>query len=885
MNKSELCLCGSTFYYILLTIKNEKRERDCLYNLIWIINSSCLNGKGSDNLGPYSSKLKSCSLQANSTKYISFGKPAVYKAFKQKYENNYAEVVSDINRFFENYMLDKEGARNYFVKTVLALLSNDSHADNHTFWLHNVDKSLSKNDFINYCNNNSVQFYDFFASILYYVYCNFTIEENNRFGKQTVDLWADSKDITTTIPHYDEFSSVVVIVNNDCLPKNDSSLNDLYDRVNKSNDQTLPFSEIEAIRYLDKVINDYKNFVPFRAQQEVDFDSIHVCNNLVPKVNHYMVLNNNEDMDGDNYSRELIEESDVIHDITFNTLPSSAMTIIGSGGLGKSMLMRRLLLSCAREKDLRNLPVFITLGSIKNEEDCNLISLIQKEMEISSPSIDKKIVEELLDNSMLVLFLDGFDEIPQDLRCKFEAELKHLRRRYPYNTYILSSRKNPYITQLGLDNYYISSLTQDQAIEMIKRIPYADIKLKEDIIEAIRSNKFNLSEKEEKTFLGNPLFLSIIVTTYAKTHAIRTKRYLFYKDAYRVMYQEHDASKLISREYDTDLDIDELELAIGEFSVVAFAKNINKFEETQYTNFIHEVIDNNQEYSFSASDFESDIIDKLCLMYKDGDTYHWVHNSFQEYFTANLFARRLHKASKVILDLFIKYDTSLKDNETLSMLYGIDKINTITYIIIPYIEQVILQGKDVRKNPADYMDVYKDFLVNFHPQFGFGTFDLSDQEYDFIPPHAVYDFIANQYDLIQPVTENDFSSIDLEDSDLATSYYVRATDEIGKYGRPLYEYATLENLSKDEIYYLQHEDEFDDDTALDVEYSGEEFIISIPYIFQYKEEYKDFYDCMMEESFTLRQIFESLLDLLDELKDQISDNSLNNSSSILSSFH
>lgn len=42
----------------------------------------------------------------------------------------------------------------------------------------------------------------------------------------------------------------------------------------------------------------------------------------------------------------------------------------------------------------------------------------------------------------------------------------------------------------------------------------------------------------------------------------------------------------------------------------------------------------------TANDFLEDLCANLCLMYFEGNTYHFMHRSFQEYFCALFFSRR-----------------------------------------------------------------------------------------------------------------------------------------------------------------------------------------------------------------------------------------------------
>lgn len=262
--------------------------------------------------------------------------------------------------------------------------------------------------------------------------------------------------------------------------------------------------------------------------------------------------------------------------------------IIGSGGYGKSMLMRHLLLSCTKKRpDL--VPIFVMLGKFNADSEDGLMDLIYGEMNILGTDISLSDISELFATGTAALFLDGFDEIPQEHRDKFVKALNKMTRRYNESTYILSSRNNPHVDSIdGFTKYDIQPLSEEQAKAMINKLVWATDDLKKNIIADIESNRFRLAPEEKKTFLGNPLFLSIIVATYQYTHNIQTKRYLFYDDAYRVMYKEHDGVKGLTRPYDTGLDEDEFKLRFGEFCAYAFSEGQSKFEREhlQETSFV-----------------------------------------------------------------------------------------------------------------------------------------------------------------------------------------------------------------------------------------------------------------------------------------------------------
>lgn len=64
---------------------------------------------------------------------------------------------------------------------------------------------------------------------------------------------------------------------------------------------------------------------------------------------------------------------------------------------------------------------------------------------------------------------------------------------------------------------------------------------------------------------------------------------------------------------------------------------------------------------------------KICLIYKDGGKYYFIHRSFQEYFVAYFFSRQLEQRYGAVLDIFQRRDSADHDSVVLPMLSDMEQ--------------------------------------------------------------------------------------------------------------------------------------------------------------------------------------------------------------------
>ena len=145
-----------------------------------------------------------------------------------------------------------------------------------------------------------------------------------------------------------------------------------------------------------------------------------------------------EKIPGERFGYRIRSESNV----TISKLVSISRFLVlsGTGGLGKSMMMRNLMLSCVDEYETLGLvPLFIPL----KDYELSYIKLLDYIYDMVRNLWSDLTVEELiglLNSGKVLLLFDGLDEIPTSSLAIFTKQLNAFIDRYTTNTYIISSR-------------------------------------------------------------------------------------------------------------------------------------------------------------------------------------------------------------------------------------------------------------------------------------------------------------------------------------------------------------------------------------------------------------------------------------------------------------
>lgn len=521
-------------------------------------------------------------------------------------------------------------------------------------------------------------------------------------------------------------------------------------------------------KYLENAENKHSKKTTFLYETERKFESFYVCNDICQKIIspiHFTNLTPEEKL------------AAPIKNVTILSFPQPQRNILlfGTGGLGKTMMMTHLLLDTIRRYNkYLKIPIFITLRDYDSSKN-NLLDFIFTEFNRHDRDLTSNDLTKLLSEGSAVLLMDGYDEIKSAQLDTFNKQLDLLLDQFPNNFVIISSRRNRREDMLSrFAQYLLQPFSLEQATTMISKLDASIVsdEVKNDFIKDLKNDSFNFSRDEKTKFLGNPLFISIMLLTYENYHDIPTQRYLFYENAYEAMAQKHDATKSLRREFATGLNSREFKQHFGEFCAITYYAEKYSFTEKELKAYFQEVIDANH-LTVDADTFIIDITEKICLLYLDGKKYYFIHRSFQEYFTAYFFSLQLEQSYDAIYNMFKSRDMVSTEDETLSMLYGIDKKKTEKHIFIPFLESIFTDGSDNKD--------YENFLLLIYQSIRYTIGNINCFPIN-KPCSNIYTLISNEYNLagdpfemgehqFKPTSEHIINDLPLYKSFVLDEYY------------------------------------------------------------------------------------------------------------------
>lgn len=445
-----------------------------------------------------------------------------------------------------------------------------------------------------------------------------------------------------------------------------------------------------------------------------------------------------------------------------NILDESHFVIIqGSGGIGKSTLLKHFFLNELTKKDL--IPIFIELKDINSEvSDIKISDFIFKRLDTLGSTIKSDNLEYALKSGCFLFLFDGYDEIASDKKDYFFKELDAFCDKYTNNYFILTTR--PYSDFVEFQRFTVldvCKLTKKQAISLIQKLEF-DEEIKQRFISALDEKLF----ESHDSFASNPLLLNIMLLTFDNYAEIPQKLHLFYSNAFETLYSKHDATKAgYRRELKSNLSYDSFKKVFSYFCFLTYLQNKIEFTYDEILESLGKVVVRNVTYN--KRDYIYDLVNSLCVLYKDGLKYKFTHRSFQEYFTA-VFLKELPDVNmkQMGLHLILKDPQKAKNDNTFMMLYDMSEERVEQNILLPLLEQF---EESCTGNLFDF------YFAQREPVFRFGSFDDGDREIDLVikceTGHPLVLFLSNFLNFY--VVRNDTTLVDLDSAADALLEYMQ----------------------------------------------------------------------------------------------------------------
>lgn len=337
----------------------------------------------------------------------------------------------------------------------------------------------------------------------------------------------------------------------------------------------------------------------------------------------------------------------------------SRVVVSAIAGYGKSMVMRYIALSLY-ENPMGRIPLFLELRHLNRISSPDILTYLHTSYRRIT-DIDVEVLRQGLAAGAFVLLLDGFDELNHDLRPIIEAQILEITKTYPRCSVVVSGRPDDrFLAWRSFTTLKIKPMSKLRVVELLHKLDY-DAGTKKRFITKINKGLYDT----HKSFLSTPLLAILMLLTFEQNANIPDKMHLFYAKAFETLFHKHDALK---EQYDrarkSGLQVDEFERVFSVFCLKTYVLEKTEFTKAELAKSIREALAF-EGHETNVDHYIFDIEEAVCLIMKEGNSYFFVHRSFQEYFTA-VFLANCPEESR---DEFIDQVTTRYWDNVLPMLF------------------------------------------------------------------------------------------------------------------------------------------------------------------------------------------------------------------------
>lgn len=307
----------------------------------------------------------------------------------------------------------------------------------------------------------------------------------------------------------------------------------------------------------------------------------------------------------------------------------------GTGGAGKSMLMRYLFVDTVFRNTGDYVPVYMELSKIKvnSTHEIDIRAFVRQSMDnYGKISLSDDVFDYSLEQGGYVFLFDGFDEVKEDDADDVLDALQKFSAKYSNNAFIISSRER--LRLRSLSSFHIihaKELSEEKAIKLAQKFPSDSKIIKDKFCKNLKGSWF----QTHREFAKNPLLLTMMFITFRQNGDISNCLPDFYQDCFDALYNKHDAVHKVGfkRTFHCNISKHEFQAVFSYFCFHTWRQEIYDFSEDEMLEWLEKSL-KKQNFSVSAEDYLKDLIDSLCIITYEGHRYRFTHRSFQTYFAA-----------------------------------------------------------------------------------------------------------------------------------------------------------------------------------------------------------------------------------------------------------
>lgn len=389
------------------------------------------------------------------------------------------------------------------------------------------------------------------------------------------------------------------------------------------------------------------------------------------------------------------------------------LLIEGIAGQGKSIFLRFL---CAQEL-MRGqyIPLFIELRRIDGTH--SLEDRIFTTFKTLGLTVDEELFDALAESGRIVLLLDAFDEVPEELKSSVLTEIEDLAATREKLRVIVTSRPHQsvrassYFTVVELDN-----LREMEYASVLRKLASGE-EWAESLVNHIEQQATHIKE-----LLCTPLMVTLLVLLYKSFQKLPARLSEFYDALFHTLLQRHDGTKPgFTRPRRCELDDNEYRYVFEALCILAKRNERQSLSTKEIQQIAKEAI-KLCDFSVKPSAYVDDIVKITSLILREGDEHRFIHKTVQEYYTASFVQRKPEPWSSEFYGKIVESDAALGWWQELEFLSDIDSYRYSKYFLLPS----ILAFLDIspRQLQEEYGPLSEDQLTKYLKSF-FVRIDVS----------------------------------------------------------------------------------------------------------------------------------------------------------------
>ena len=312
------------------------------------------------------------------------------------------------------------------------------------------------------------------------------------------------------------------------------------------------------------------------------------------------------------------------------------IAIIGGPGSGKTTLMQHLAYECAKNEDIKQIPVLVTLTDYVESEAGDLRSYLPTIFKDNAFPEAQDYLEAQLKAGRLIILLDGFDEVEigkrKDTREQIEAFANNAR--YLQNRFVVTSRP---IREAFFDNF-----RHHKVMPLLPEQRRAFLESKVDDSPDSEFDSRNCAELVDaieghvgiRRLASNPLLLTFMYYIHKYNLALPRSRAELYRQSVNLMLdwdvKTGRPNHIKVRGWDAKKEV------LKNVAYYYHISQINKLSQEELIEQVDKYLPDSLKESFTAEALIEEIENSSgAVQHIATEAYQFIHLTFQEYLTAD----------------------------------------------------------------------------------------------------------------------------------------------------------------------------------------------------------------------------------------------------------